>query len=311
MSCTQGPVEEKIPAYRIVQSEQLNSGVIAITPEIEIPETSSGYTLWLPETDPAGLIVFQHWKGDTTEVPQMVRYALASQLAVVYISTSNRLEFFFEETHMAEVLIQLNEIIEAYSIPRNRLMYCGMSLEGTRALRLTEFGQENDLDIFLRPRAIALCDAPLDMIRFHREGRRAAELDFHPAASNEGYWVSEYLEANLGGTPDSSLERYIDYSPYTYGHSDETSMSEFSHISIRAYTEPDVHWWMAERGKDYYGMNSLDMAAFINAVRLMGNTEAELITTTDKGYFPDGRRHPHSWSIVDEKELVEWFAALP
>ena len=67
---------------------------------------------------------------------------------------------------------------------------------------------------------------------------------------------------------------------------------------------------MKNRGKSYYGMNALDAAALINALQLLGNKEAELILTEDQGYRPDGSRHPHSWSIVDEKELVEWFVQL-
>jgi hypothetical protein len=43
----------------------------------------------------------------------------------------------------------------------------------------------------------------------------------------------------------------------------------------------------------------------------MGNQHAELILTMDKGFLPDGSRHPHSWSIVDNKELIAWFMSLP
>ena len=50
----------------------------------------------------------------------------------------------------------------------------------------------------------------------------------------------------------------------------------------------------------------MDHAALINLLRVAGNARAELITTTGKGYRPDGRRHPHSWSIVDELDLVRW-----
>ncbi|MEZ5040542.1 MAG: hypothetical protein R2828_11630 [Saprospiraceae bacterium] len=80
--------------------------------------------------------------------------------------------------------------------------------------------------------------------------------------------------------------------------------------SISVPFENDVQWWMENRGKDYYGMNAIDAAALINALRLQGNDKAELILTQNKGYRPDGTRHPHSWSIVDEQELVDWFAGL-
>lgn len=80
-----------------------------------------------------------------------------------------------------------------------------------------------------------------------------------------------------------------------------------SGLAIRVYSEPDVHWWMENRGKDYYDMNTTDAAALVNALRLQGHKEAELILTRDKGFRPDGSRHPHSWSIVDEKALISWF----
>jgi hypothetical protein len=54
-------------------------------------------------------------------------------------------------------------------------------------------------------------------------------------------------------------------------------------------------------------MNAIDCAAFINELNILGNSNAELIVTHERGYLPDGTRHPHSWSIVDERDLLEWF----
>ena len=96
-----------------------------------------------------------------------------------------------------------------------------------------------------------------------------------------------------------------------YSSEGKGNAQNFVDIAVRAYTEPDVKWWMAIRRKDYDSMNAVDFAAFINALNLMGNQQAELILTTDKGYLPDGTRHPHSWSIVDNKELINWFVSLP
>ena len=45
----------------------------------------------------------------------------------------------------------------------------------------------------------------------------------------------------------------------------------------------------------------------INELNRLGNQNAELITTQNKGYRkPDNRRHPHSWNIVDHEELTQW-----
>lgn len=148
------------------------------------------------------------------------------------------------------------------------------------------------------------------MVRFHKSMIKAKELNSNPITANEGTWVSGYLEKNLGGSPQENIKAYIDYSPYCYAANGGPYLSILKEIAIRAYTEPDVHWWMDTRRKDYYSMNALDLAALVIELQILGNTKAELITTTNRGYHPDGSRHPHSWSIVDEKEMVDWFLNL-
>ncbi len=37
-----------------------------------------------------------------------------------------------------------------------------------------------------------------------------------------------------------------------------------------------------------------------------GSENIELIETTDRGYRADGTRHPHSWSIIDKADLIQW-----
>ncbi len=39
----------------------------------------------------------------------------------------------------------------------------------------------------------------------------------------------------------------------------------------------------------------------------MGNDNAKLVVTNDQGYLSEGEKHPHSWSIIDENELIKWF----
>jgi hypothetical protein len=77
-------------------------------------------------------------------------------------------------------------------------------------------------------------------------------------------------------------------------------------VPVRLYTEPDIQWWITNRKVDYYSMNAVDAAALVLQLQFLGNGQAELITTQGRGFRPDGVRHPHSWSIVDEAELVGW-----
>ncbi len=54
-------------------------------------------------------------------------------------------------------------------------------------------------------------------------------------------------------------------------------------------------------------MNSFDFAAMTNELKRMGSKKIELMITTGKGYRkPGNTRHPHSWSIVEPKDILKW-----
>lgn len=80
-------------------------------------------------------------------------------------------------------------------------------------------------------------------------------------------------------------------------------------IPVRAYCEPDIHYHL-EKCEDYFDMNASDLSAMINCLKALGNNSAELIATENKGYRLDGTRHPHSWSILDSKDCVEWIEKI-
>jgi hypothetical protein len=276
-----------------------------------LPKIKSGYTLWLPKESSKGVIVFFNEYRDTINKPSIIDLALKDQLAVLFVTTNNQVEFLFEESKMKELEGYIYEAITKNNIPKSNMLYCGMSLAGTRALKLAAFSQTIQSAYKLTPKAIAICDAPLDMVRNYRECKKASDLNLNPIGASESEWVSSYLRSNLNGTPEQSLNTYIKYSPFCYTAENGGNAKAFKNIYLRCYTEPDVNWWIENRGRDYYGMNAVDLAALVNQLKILGSKKAELITTAGKGFREDGSRHPHSWSIVDENDLVEWFIRLP
>jgi hypothetical protein len=290
----------------VEQNRESPGEQIFLTPSIAIPAEEAGYTLILPDDKNAkGLIVFFNADRDTTS--KIFRDAIRRNIGVMFVSTGNRLEFFFNDSRMLQIEEYLQDVTVKYGLPKNGLMFVGMSLAGTRAIKMALFSGSASSKYHFIPRCIAVCDAPLDFVRFWHEMDRAKRLKATPVTANEGEWVTGYLEANLHGTPSTRLDAYLKYSPYSHTQVDSTKLGLLKRVTVRAYTEPDVQWWMKTRKKDYYSMNSLDLAGFVNDLNILGNADAELIITHDKGYLPDGTRHPHSWSIVDEGDLVDWF----
>jgi len=298
-------------AQRIYQHEEPLTGKIFLSETIAIDKEYAGYTLVLPDDNEAdGLVIFLNANRDAgkkVEEPSIDFYALQNNLGMLYITTGNRLEFFFEKEKIDLVDDYIARVIREHDIPKANLFFAGMSLAGTRALKYGIYCAKGDSKNGLMPRAIAVCDSPLDMIRFWRETDKAERIAFNPVTANEGEWVTSYLEKNLGGTPEQNLAAYQEYSVYCYWPEEGCNTEHLQDMAIRAYTEPDVLWWMKTRRKDFYAMNAVDLAGMVNYLNILGNDRTELIITHNKGYHPDGTRHPHSWSIVDNKKLVEWF----
>lgn len=294
-----------LSAQYIEQYVEKREGLITLSDSVSIPTEDAGYTLVLPDDKTAqGLIIY--FNSDRDTIDKTFHYALLKGIGVLYVTTGNRVEFFFEKEKMQQIENYINKAISKYNIPSN-FMYMGMSLAGTRALKFTIFSQSADSKYHYNPKAIVICDSPLDFVRFWREGYKAKQLNYSEITANEGAWTTTYLEKNLNGNPFINLQAYLDYSPFSYIAPDPEKLSCFKDIYIKAYHEPDVNWWMDTRRKDYYSMNSVDLAAFVNELNILGNANAELVTTQNKGYRPDGSRHPHSWAIVDVPEAVAWF----
>jgi esterase/lipase len=176
----------------------------------------------------------------------------------------------------------------------------GFSIGGSCAIKYAE-------NSTVKPTAVFAIDPPLDWERFYNSSKRNIRLSKDSEANQESLYMIDRLEKETGGSPTTNLSEYYKLSPYSFSDTTQTAIKKIITIPLRIYTEPDINWWLKERGADYTGMNSTECSAMINELNRLGNQKAELITTQNKGYRkPDNRRHPHSWSIVDNDELIKW-----
>ena len=176
----------------------------------------------------------------------------------------------------------------------------GFSIGGSCAIKYAE-------NPSIKPTAVFAIDPPLDFERFYNSSKRNIRLSKDNEANQESMYMIDRLEKETGGSPTTNLSEYYELSPYSFSDTTQTAIKKMITIPLRIYTEPDINWWLKERGADYTGMNSTECSAMINELNRLGNLNAELITTQNKGYRkPDNRRHPHSWSIVENDELIKW-----
>ncbi|MBC8321688.1 MAG: hypothetical protein H8E34_13310 [Bacteroidetes bacterium] len=219
-SCTQKKLQENkhivIEHYIQLTGKQILSESDSIT----IPLSKQGYTLHIPESKPIATIIFPSGSApDTTrniDEYDIIEPALAKNMAVLFVSTGKIIEFLFTDEDIKIIDMLIGNVLEKYELKNKPIFLAGMSLGGTMALRYSEYCYLNNSSFGLKPSTIAICDAPLDMVRMWYEQEQAIKNNYHPNAVGEAKWVLHYLRKNLNGSPEESMENYIDYSPFVY-----------------------------------------------------------------------------------------------
>lgn len=181
----------------------------------------------------------------------------------------------------------------------------GFSIGGSCAVKFAELAIKDDFKF--KPNAVFVVDAPLDFERFYNSNKRTLRLAPNSKISKEEAYMMGRLEELMNGTPEKFINNSYNYSPYSVSDTTQTAIKYIRNIPITYYSEPDINWWMKEYNLDYSGLNALDGSCMINELKLLGNNNANLVITQDKGYRkPNNRKQPHSWSIVDNPELIKW-----
>ena len=194
----------------------------------------------------------------------------------------------------------LNDVIAKHQLKGKKFYVGGFSIGGSCAIKYAE-------NAVIKPTAVFAIDPPLDFERFYNSAKRDIRLSKDGEANPENVYMIERLEKETGGNPSTHLAEYYKISPYSFSDTTQTEIKKLSNIPLRIYTEPDINWWLQERGADFTSINASTCSAMINELNRLGNQNAVLLTTQNKGYRkPHNRRHPHSWSIVDNDELIQW-----
>lgn len=192
------------------------------------------------------------------------------------------------------------DVKEKHKLTDHNYYVGGFSIGGSVAIKFAE-------NATIKPTAVFAIDPPLDLERYYNSSKREIRLSVNKSPDEERVYFIERLEKEMGGSPETVLKNYYKTSPYSFSDTSQTAIKNIVKLPLRIYSEPDIYWWLKENAEDFTGMNVTECSAMINELNRLGNTKAELIITQNKGYRkPNNSRHPHSWSIVNNNELIEW-----
>lgn len=231
-------------------------------------------------------------------------------ITLTVVPSSNSLQNLTSDSLLVSIDKMIKEVITQYKVPKNKVVIGGMSAAGTGTIRYVEYCFSKNKTEGIKPVGVFAVDPPLDYERLWNEAENAVYRNFNEDAVDEGKILMKILKEKLHGTPKTNIVSYRLKSPFCYSAINGGNAFLLNNIAVRLYTEPDITWWINNRRKDYYDINAIDNASLINQLKLNGNENAELMTSVNKGYREDGQRHPHSWRILNEDELLIWCLKL-
>ncbi|PCH76423.1 MAG: hypothetical protein COB98_06325 [Flavobacteriaceae bacterium] len=270
------------------------------------------YLKLVPKSKPIGAVVVFPSGGETVQ-------DLLKQIEIPHLAYDNNILTIIpsinwgteNRTVEIEILDEIfKEIVTKYKVPKENFVLGGLSNGGMISLTYAEISKKEKDSTFLVPKGVFGLDVPLDKAHMFEYCVREINRNFSEVGVNEARWIMNNYNQTYGGSPKEFPEQYIEASIYSNGVENGGNAQYLKDIPIRMYTDLDAEWLINQRRRDLYDWNGTDIVAMINDLKLMGNQDANVIITMGKGVRLDGRRHPHSWSIMDNQDCMNWILNL-
>lgn len=229
--------------------------------------------------------------------------AYVNDLLTIAVAGGRKL--YADETVIEKLNTTIAHVKEKYNVPSDRFILGGFSAGGTLSLRYAEYCNEYNDTAPIAPRAVFSVDAPVDLFHIWSYFQRELKKDYSEAGVGEASFISEILLREIGD-PATNADMYNRLTPFNSSLGEPGNERFLTDIPVRVYEDIDVEWQLKNRRRSLYDSNALPASELINRLLLLGNQQAEFVTSRQPGYRSSGIRHPHSWSIVDEVECIQW-----
>lgn len=233
---------------------------------------------------------------------KILEVAKENSIAVLFMNYNQKL--WLDENEKQKLAELLQQIFIENKLPTTDTYIGGFSSGGNVALLIASFLTENR-GFKLAPKGVFMVDSPIDLVALYKSAEKNVAQNFSKISVQESAWIIETLGNRLGN-PSDDISKYQQYAIYTSKTDNIDNIKGLKNTKIRLYTEPDTLWWKENRKADYDQMNACYIKRLSESLKRSGFSQVEYISTENKGYRANGDRHPHSWSIVDTKELIKW-----
>lgn len=264
------------------------------------------YELYKPTKDiKAVLILFGGYPEVAKDIKRefkILDIARKNNIAIILSNLNQKL--WLEENEKQQLAKSLQTIITENQLPTDNIFIGGFSSGGVVSLLISNYivgMKQFNID----PKGVFIVDSPIDLVALYKSSEKNIERNFSEPSILESTWLLETLGNNFGN-PKDSIKKYEEKAVFTSSTDNISNIKKLKNTKIRLYTEPDTLWWKKNRMADYDQMNAFYIKKLYESLKAKDFNNVEYIPTANKGYRANGERHPHSWAIVDKKDLINW-----
>jgi pimeloyl-ACP methyl ester carboxylesterase len=267
------------------------------------------YILLRPNTDEIkGVLILLPGYGENPEsiFPESKLFNVAYANGILTVAIAGGQKLYADESVVDKLDRALNHLLEKNrALNKTKFIIGGFSAGGTIALRYAESCWQSPEKYPIKPNGVFTVDSPVDLFDIWDYFQREIEKNFSEVGVNEAKFVTQIMTKELG-TPFTNENRYNELTPFKRKLKELGNEKYLKTVAVRVYHDTDIEWQLRERRRSFYDTNQLAASELVSRLLLNGNNKAEFMTSKTRGYRSGGLRHPHSWSIVDEVELVQW-----
>jgi hypothetical protein len=267
----------------------------------EIHIDSEYYELIVPKNHKELLILFPMFGGTNETIKtesNIVEKALKENISILIFKINQNL--FLDINQQKEFGKIIFNVINKNNINGNKIFLGGFSAGGNLALQIGKY-----LTIAYNgefsPKGILVVDAPVDLEQFYNNNLKVFK---ETNSANAEYFLN--LVKNNIGNPKKDIDNYKMYSPYL-GSLEYIDNVSFKNTELIFYTELALKFRKENFNQSYEATNGFQLKKLAKLLNKNGTkAKVNYIETHNKGYRKNGIRNPHSWSIINEKKIIDW-----
>lgn len=275
-------------------------------------EYSGYYYVVEPEEDSiAGVLVlvagFGQRAEDTPPETKLHNVAYVNNILTVFYAGGNKL--YADSITQVKLGNVLKDVLSRYKVNKSQFVLGGYSAGGMVAMRYVELCNEFPGKFPIQPKGIFTVDSPIDIFTVYAQLEESAKNNYSEFAAEEAVRAMGYIKKDYG-VPAENIPTYARLTAFSMNKDYSQNERFLKNTAVRTYHDVDIAWRIINRNQTVHGSNYEVTAELINRLVLMGNERAEFMQSFQTGYRSNGQRHPHSWSIVNEVELIQWMKEI-